>query len=142
MRPRVQRQRRCPNRVPLTTDVDLTERSPHPVSPYRPYTTPPLRSLTTTVRHPPALDGRTHASTVIPDDRSNELESGTVTQSFTPSKLNPDPNRPAILHTAPDTVPTFPRPDESTTLEPELAFSPYAATGRLPAVAAAEDRLR
>ena len=84
--------------------------------------------MITTVRHPPAFDGRTHASTVIPDDRSSDAESATVTQSFTPSKLNADPNRPAALHAAPDTVPAFPRPDESTTLDPELEFSPYAAT--------------
>ena len=84
--------------------------------------------MNTTVRQPPAFDGRTHASTVIPDDKSSDAESATVTQSFTPSKLNADPNRPDALHTAPDTVPPFPRPDESTTLEPELAFNPYAAT--------------
>ena len=68
------------------------------------------------------------STTVIADDKSSELESATVTQSFTPSKLNADPNRPDADHTAPDTDPPFPRPDESTTTEPEPAFNPYAAT--------------
>ena len=84
--------------------------------------------MNTTVRQPPSADGRTHASSVIPVVRSSELASGTVTQSFTPSKLNADPNRPAALHTAPETEPTFPFPDESATLEPEPASNPYAAT--------------
>ena len=50
--------------------------------------------------------------------------SGTVTQSFTPSKLNAEPNRPAALHAAPETVPTFPRPDESAAVEPGARVEP------------------
>ena len=97
-------------------------------SPYSPYTSPPVRSFAATVRQPPSRDGRTHASTVIPDERSSEAESGIVTQSLTPSKLNADANRPDELHVAPDTVPLFPRPEESATVAPEPALNPYAAT--------------
>ena len=111
MRPRIQRQRRRPNRIPLPTDIDLTQRPTTRLIPIQPIDDPPGRSFTTTVRHPPAFDGRTQASTVIPDNKSSDAESATVTQSFTPSKLNADPNRPDALHTAPDTTPPFPRPD-------------------------------
>ena len=65
-----------------------------------------------------------NASTVIPDVKSSDEAAGTVTQSFTPSKLSADPNRPDAFHAAPETEPTFPFPDESAALEPEPASNP------------------
>ena len=72
--------------------------------------------------HRPPADraaiGRTHASTVIPLDRSSDAASATVTQSFTPSKLNADPNRPAAAPRRTRHRPRVPRPDESATSSP------------------------
>ena len=89
-----------------------------------PYTTPPGRSLKTTVRQLPSAEGRTHASSVIAFVRSSEFASGVVTQSLTPSKLSAEPYRPAAFQVAPDTVPVLPAADESAAVEPEPALNP------------------
>ena len=108
MRPGIQRQRRRPDRVPLRADEHLPQRPPGRLIGVEPIDDPARTFLEH--HRPPATsaDGRTHASSVIPVVRSSELASGTVTQSLTPSKLNADPNRPAALHTAPETEPHSP----------------------------------
>jgi len=70
--------------------------------------------LNTTVRHPdPNTDGRTHASNVNADDKSKSFASATVTQLDDPLNDNAPPNRPAVDHDAPDSVPTCPFPHAS-----------------------------
>src|SRR5262245_24857129 len=72
--------------------------------------------------------GCTHASSVIPDVRSSEFESGTVTLSFTPSNDMALPCLPPALQRAPEMVPLFPDPDASATVEPVPSSKLYAAT--------------
>ena len=58
--------------------------------------------MDTTVRHSvPSAVGYTHASSVTPLVTSSEAESGTVTQSFTPSNDSALPERP-IVHEGPE----------------------------------------
>ena len=96
---------------------------------YNAYANPPGRSFINNVCHEfKGASGRTHASNVIPDVKSNDAESATVTQSSTPSNDNARPNRPPVTRAAPDTVPTFPRPDESVTAAPETSSKPNPMT--------------
>ena len=92
---------------------------------YNPYAKPLGCSFINAVRHPPNTDAFTHASNVIPDVKSNEFASGTDTTSSTPSNDTADPNRPDADHNAPPAnEPPFPRPDESTTDNPEPLIEP------------------
>ena len=95
MRPRVQRQRRRPDRVPLPADVDLTERAP--AAPGRRRARRRRRPDAPCHDRPPATERSTGAPTPpasSPSTGRATPQSATVTQSFTPSKLSADPNRP------------------------------------------------
>ena len=81
----------------------------------------------------PSAAGNTHASSVARVDRSSEALSGTVTQSFTPSKVRAEPNLPAVVRTAPAIVPLLPRPEPSVTPVPLISSKPQAPTGPVPA---------
>src|SRR4051812_44037244 len=86
-------------------------------------------SLSRTVRHAlPTTVGRTQASIVTPVVASRESASGTVTQSFTPSKLSAPPNLPAVLRMGPSIVPALLRPDESVAVVPLASSKPHAPT--------------
>ncbi len=76
------------------------------------------------VRQPTMTAGCTHASSVIPVVRSSEFESGTVTQSFAPSKRRAWPKRPIGTRTGPPSVPWLPVPDESTACVPLASSKP------------------
>ena len=64
--------------------------------------------------------------------RSSDALSGTVTQSFTPSKVSAEPNLPAVVRTAPAIVPLLPRPEPSVTAVPLVSSNPQAPTGAVP----------
>ena len=103
----------------------------------RPYARFPLASFVTTVRQIEFWTfGLTHASSVIPVDRSSELVSAIVTQSLTPSKERAPPFLPAA-QTAPESVPWLPLPEVSATEVPEPASNEYAPTS--PAGSAARE---
>ena len=89
---------------------------------------PPPRSLAATVRQPPIVVGRTHASTVMPVLRSSEAVSGTVTQSLVPSNESAPLFLPDVVQVAPETAPSLPLPDASATSDPDPASNEYAAT--------------
>ena len=81
------------------------------------------------MRHaPPSAAGLTHASSVMPVVRSSDVWSGTVTQSFVPSKLSAPPKRPAAARVAPLIVPWLPRPDASAAWGPLASSNPHAPT--------------
>jgi hypothetical protein len=61
--------------------------------------------------------------------RSSAAASATVTQSLTPSNDRALPNRPAVVQTAPATVPACPPPEASPAVVPVPSLKPYAATG-------------
>ena len=83
---------------------------------------------------PPSAVGRTHASTVtLPT--SSDAASGTVTQSFTPSKFSAAPYFPAATRVAPEIVPALPVPERSVTDVPDPSLNEYAATSPVGAVA-------
>jgi hypothetical protein len=60
-------------------------------------------------------------------DRSSEDESGIVTTELVPLKLSAPPWTP-VVHVPSVTVPLFPFPDESATVEPVPSSKEYAAT--------------
>ena len=57
----------------------------------------------------------------MPVVRSRLAESGTVTQSFTPSNESALPNRPWVVHVAPEMVPVLPAPARFARVVPEPA---------------------
>src|SRR3954454_20649153 len=93
---------------------------PEPSNAYSEYARPPGRSLSTTVDQSDATAaGLTHASSVMPDVRSSELESATVTIPLAPLNDSAAPERPAAVHVAPPVIePLFPLPEESLTAVP------------------------
>ena len=129
MRPRIQRQRRRPDRVPLAADVDLPQRTRAALIAVQPVDDP-ARTLLEHDR-PPATEPSTAAPTPRPSSpgQIQRAASGTVTQSFDPveaqrrPELDPPHSRPC-----PTTCPLFPAPDESAAAEPDPASKPYAAT--------------
>ena len=85
--------------------------------------------MNSTVRQlEPSAAGFTHASSVIPFERSREFASATVTQLEEPLNDNAPPNLPATLHVAPLIVPLFPFPERSASVVPVPALKEYAAT--------------
>ena len=88
------------------------------VSLSRVYASPFGRSLRSTVRHPPNVEGATHASSVIPVVKSSAAVSLMVTQSLTPSNDSALPYLPCVDHVAPEIVPVCPRPLRSTSVVP------------------------
>src|SRR5438309_1554094 len=80
--------------------------------------------------------GFTHASSVIPFARSSEGASGTVTQLLLPLNASAPPKRPPLDQAVFETVPLFPCPDASATVEPEPSSNAYAATSAVAAGAA------
>src|SRR5215218_8942843 len=71
--------------------------------------------------------GLIHASIVMAEVRSRELESLTVTQLPTPSKDSALPKMP-FVQAAPRIVPALPPPEASATDDPVPSLNPYAAT--------------
>src|SRR5439155_80447 len=94
---------------------------------YNTYASPADVSLKTTVLQPLRAVGFTHASSVIPVDRSSDAASATVTQLLTPLKLSADPKRPDVVRVAPLIVPVLLLPERSMTVAPEPSSKPYAA---------------
>ncbi len=78
----------------------------------------------TTVCQALSAVGLTQASSVMAAVRSSESASGTLTQSFTPSKERALPNLPVAERVAPEIVPVLPVPDSSTVLAPEASSKP------------------
>ena len=77
------------------------------------------------MRHEPAaVDGLTHASSVIPVVRSSEGESLTLTRSSIPSNDSARPKRPAVVRVAPAIVPALPAGELSATLVPLASSKP------------------
>src|SRR6185312_6751600 len=81
-----------------------------------------------TVRQPPFAVGRTHASSVMPDVRSSELESGMLTLLDVPLNERAEPNLPAADHVAFTSVPLLADPDLSAAVVPAPSSKLYAAT--------------
>src|SRR5262249_17298206 len=81
-----------------------------------------------TVRQPLTAAGRTHPSSVIPELRSSEAESATVTQLLAPSNDNALPKRPVAAQVAPLMVPLLPLPEASAPDSPVPPSSPRART--------------
>ena len=78
----------------------------------------PVVSFVTTVRHvESAVVGRTHASRVIPVEKSSDAASLMRTESLTPSKLSARPFLP-FVHVAPEIVPVLARPELSARVVP------------------------
>src|SRR4051794_1910727 len=90
-------------------------------------------SLSITHSHPLIAVGLTHASSVIPPVRSNEAESGTLTQLLTPLNDTALPNFPVADHVALASVPLFPRPLMSAGGGPGPSLTPHPPT-RVPVV--------
>jgi hypothetical protein len=88
-----------------------------------------------TSRHPPTVDGFTHASSVIARLSWSEALSGTVTRELPPSKLSASPYLPALTRLVFTAVPEFPFPDASATVDPDPSSNPNAATGVGPVAA-------
>src|SRR5262245_28992294 len=99
-----------------------------PSSAYRPYVSPPARSLKMTAPQSVSAAGLTHTSRVMADVKLSDAELLTVTQLFTP--LNDSawpPNRPGA-QVALAIVPLLLRPDESVRPRPLPSLKPYSAT--------------
>ncbi len=77
-----------------------------------------------TLRQPVLTVGITQASSVIAVDRSSEAESGTVTQSLTPSRVAAVPKRPSAQPAPFASVPLLPRPEESVAVVPLPSSKP------------------
>src|ERR1043165_3522408 len=71
--------------------------------------------------------GLTHASMVIPLVRCNVGASGILTRAFTLFNNSSPPSRPAGVHVALTTPPSFPCPDQSMTRVPVPSSKEYAA---------------
>ena len=98
---------------------------------YSEYDIPPGRSFMSTVRQLPVIAlGLTQASSVIPDVRSSEAESGMLTKRLVPNDSDL-PNFPVVLHVAPLIVPLLPFPEASPTTVPVPSLNEYAATSPL-----------
>ena len=76
------------------------------------------------MRQLPVADGFTHASTVMPVERSSELASGTVTQSPAPLKDSAPPKRPEAVRVAPLIVPALAWLEVSVTAVPVPSSKP------------------
>src|SRR5689334_2477087 len=86
-------------------------------------------SLRTTQRHSvPTAVGLTQASSVMPDVRSSDGESGIEIDAFVPLKLSAPPNLPVVVRVAFVIVPVLPLPDESATVFPDASLKPQAPT--------------
>src|SRR5215218_3024358 len=88
------------------------------------------------------LSGLTHADTVAAVERSSKAESGTDTESLTPSKSSALPNFPAADQDAPEIVPTFAALMLLATVVPAPASKPYAAMSPAVLVLPASTTLR
>ena len=66
--------------------------------------------------------GTTEGAKVI-DPASMQGASGTVTESFSPSKESARPKRPLAVRVAPETVPRFPKVLASFTVTPEVSLN-------------------
>ena len=93
-----------------------------------------MRSFNATVRQFPPC-GLTHASRVMPLERSRDAESAIVTQSLTPSKERALPVLP-VAQVGPESEPLLPEPELSAAVLPEPASNEYAPTSPLTAAAA------
>src|SRR5918996_3067462 len=93
-----------------------------------PYARLPGCSLTTAVCHVLLVEGRSHASTVIPVVRSSVALSETVTHAFVPLNESAPLNLPPVTQVAPESVPVLPRPDWSPAVVPEPSSNAHAPT--------------
>src|SRR3982750_2556722 len=90
---------------------------------------PPVRSRKTTVRQePPAADGFTQASRVMPLVRSSDDAAGTVTTELVPSNESALPCLPADDQVVFASVPVLFLPEASLTVGPLPSSNPQEAT--------------
>jgi hypothetical protein len=72
----------------------------------------------------PTVEGRTHASSVMPVDNRSDGASGTRTRAFEPLNDSAFPKRPDAVRVAFTSVPGLPVPEESVALEPAASSNP------------------
>ena len=123
-----------PDRIPLATDVHLTQRPAARLIRVQPvddaartlledHRPPPTQPSTAAPTPPPSSPTSDRAKPSRPRSPSRSPR-----RSSTPSRTDPH-----ALHTAPDTVPAFPRPDASTATRPGARVEPvrrHQAGGR------------
>src|SRR3954463_3080862 len=72
--------------------------------------------------------GSTHASSVIPELRCRDAESGTETVVDVPLNARAPPYLPSADHVPSCTAPSLPLPVWSVSVDPAPSLKPYAAT--------------
>src|SRR4051794_32251940 len=92
------------------------------------YEKPPVWSLVRIELALLSADGRTQASSVIPELRRSVESSGTVTMPVAPSSVSAWPKRPLAVRAAPPTIVPLRWPSASTAVVPDASSKPYAAT--------------